>query len=51
LSGLGGERQANWLPAPKGEFTLMLRAYWPKGKASSISNGTWKPPVVKSVAK
>ena len=25
----GSDRQANWLPSPKGKFHLMLRLYWP----------------------
>ena len=47
----GVDRQANWLPAPKGEFIPMLRMYWPKDMAPSILNGTWKvPPVVMAKA-
>jgi hypothetical protein len=38
--------QANWLPAPAGEFILMMRLYWPKEKNPSILDGTWKPPAV-----
>ena len=26
----GADKEANWLPAPKGEFIPMLRMYWPK---------------------
>lgn len=47
----GKEREANWLPAPKGEFVLMMRLYWPKEKAPSIIDGTWKPSAVKMIAK
>ena len=44
----GADKEANWLPAPKGEFIPMLRMYWPKENSRSILNGTWKiPPVVK----
>ncbi len=44
----GVDKEANWLPAPKGEFIPMLRMYWPKETAPSILDGTWKiPPVVK----
>jgi hypothetical protein len=43
----GKDKEANWLPAPKGEFVLMLRMYWPKEKAPSIIDGTWKIPPVK----
>jgi hypothetical protein len=45
----GTDMEANWLPAPKGRFVLMLRLYWPKEKAPSIIDGTWKPPAVKQV--
>ncbi|BDX31743.1 hypothetical protein TUM20985_22900 [Mycobacterium antarcticum] len=37
----GPEREPNWLPAPEGPFTLVLRLYWPKPDAL---NGTWKAP-------
>src|SRR5262249_33325069 len=26
----GKDKEDNWLPAPKGEFVLMLRLYWPQ---------------------
>jgi hypothetical protein len=45
----GKDKEANWLPAPKGDFILMLRMYWPKEKGPSILNGTWKPPAVEKV--
>ena len=34
---------ANWLPAPDGDFTLYLRAYWPD---TAITDGTWTPPAI-----
>jgi hypothetical protein len=37
----GIDKEANWLPAPKGPFQMVLRLYWPKPDAL---NGTWKPP-------
>ena len=44
----GADKEANWLPAPKGAFIPMLRMYWPKDASPSILNGSWKvPPVVK----
>jgi hypothetical protein len=46
----GKDKEANWLPAPKGEFLPMLRMYWPKEKDPSILDGTWKPPVVEKVS-
>ncbi|HEX5001680.1 MAG TPA: DUF1214 domain-containing protein, partial [Bacteroidia bacterium] len=39
----GKEWEANWLPAPKGPFFLVLRIYWPKEDAL---NGTWKQPAL-----
>jgi hypothetical protein len=42
----GADKEANWLPAPKGDFIAMLRMYWPKENAPSILNGTWTPPAV-----
>ena len=45
----GKDKEANWLPAPKGEFVLMLRMYWPKDKEPSVLDSTWKvPPVQKA---
>jgi len=37
----GPEKEANWLPAPDGPFTVVMRLYWPKPDAL---NGTWQPP-------
>lgn len=34
---------ANWLPAPEGDFYMVMRIYIPKEEAL---NGTWKEPVV-----
>lgn len=46
----GSEKEANWLPAPAGDFILMMRLYWAKTEAPSIlppGHGTWIiPPVV-----
>jgi hypothetical protein len=39
-------QRANWLPAPKGDFSLYVRAYWPK---TEVTDGTWTPPAVKRV--
>jgi hypothetical protein len=38
--------QANWLPAPAGEFILMMRMYWPKETPPSILDGSWAPPSI-----
>lgn len=45
----GADKEANWLPAPKGDFVLMLRMYWPKDASPSILNGSWKVPAVVKV--
>ncbi|HVJ84791.1 MAG TPA: DUF1254 domain-containing protein [Caulifigura sp.] len=45
----GKEKEANWLPAPKGKFILMMRLYWPKETPPSILDGSWKIPPVKKV--
>lgn len=45
----GKAKEANWLPAPKGDFILVMRMYWPQEKPPSILDGTWKPPAVKKV--
>jgi len=37
----GQDKEANWLPAPKGPFQVVLRLYWPKPDAL---NGTWSAP-------
>ncbi|WP_426408471.1 DUF1254 domain-containing protein [Bradyrhizobium ganzhouense] len=47
----GKEKESNWLPAPAGDFVLMLRLYWPSERDPSIINGSWKmPPVTKVTA-
>ena len=43
----GADKEANWLPAPKGPFNLTMRLYAPKSDALT---GKWNPPpVVKTV--
>ena len=44
----GADKESNWLPAPAGQFTLMLRLYWPKESDPSILNGTWTAPEVET---
>ncbi len=46
----GKDKEANWLPAAKEKFILMLRMYWPKEKTPSIIDGTWKIPAVKQAS-
>jgi hypothetical protein len=45
----GKDKEANWLPAPKGAFLPMLRMYWPKTTDPTIINGSWTPPRVVKV--
>jgi hypothetical protein len=43
----GADKEANWLPAPPGDFILMLRMYWPDESDPSIIDGSWTIPAVK----
>ncbi len=45
----GKDKEANWLPAPKGPFILMMRMYGPKATSPSILDDSWTPPSVKLV--
>ena len=45
----GKDKEANWLPAPKGKFALVMRIYSPRKTPPSILDGTWTPPPVKRV--
>jgi hypothetical protein len=40
------EKESNWVPAPEDEFSLYIRAYWPKAE---ILEGRWMPPPVERV--
>jgi hypothetical protein len=37
----GADKEANWLPAPKGPFIMFMRLYWPKPEALE---GKWTAP-------
>jgi hypothetical protein len=39
----GADKEANWLPAPRGPFNLTMRLYAPKSEALT---GKWSPPSV-----
>jgi hypothetical protein len=41
-----GAPKSNWLPAPDGDFSLYIRAYWGK---EGILDGTWQPPRVELI--
>jgi hypothetical protein len=43
----GADKEANWLPAPKGAFNLLMRLYAPKSEALT---GKWNPPPVTRVS-
>jgi hypothetical protein len=42
----GSNKEANWLPAPKGPFNLCMRLYAPKSDALT---GKWNPPAITKV--
>ena len=42
----GKDKGANWLPAPKGPFSMIMRLYWPKDEAVE---GKWTAPPLKRV--
>jgi hypothetical protein len=42
----GADREANWLPAPKSAFNLLMRLYAPRSEALT---GKWNPPPVMRV--
>jgi len=39
----GKDKEANWLPAPKGPFSVIMRLYWPKAEAL---DGSWDMPAI-----
>jgi hypothetical protein len=45
----GKDKEANWLPSPKGPFLPLLRMYYPKPTAPSILDGSWQIPSVVKV--
>jgi hypothetical protein len=43
----GTDKEANWLPAPKGPFVMFMRLYWPEPEAVE---GKWTaPPLTRAV--
>jgi hypothetical protein len=43
----GKEKEANWLPAPNGQFYAVFRVYLP---GESVLNGSWKKPLMQRAA-
>jgi hypothetical protein len=42
-----GERDVNWLPAPTGAFSLVLRVYDP---TPQVLDGSWSPPAIRAIS-
>ena len=42
----GQDKEANWLPAPKGPFIMYMRLYWPKQEATE---GKWTAPKLQKI--
>ena len=43
----GAAKESNWLPAPEGPFSLVMRLYWPQRE---IVEGTWRPPALERIS-
>jgi hypothetical protein len=43
----GIDKESNWLPAPSGDFNLLMRLYWPK---ESVIAGQWVPPGIQRIS-
>ena len=46
----GKAKEANWLPAPRAKFGVMLRLYWPTDTPPTIIDASWKPPAIQAAA-
>ena len=42
----GADKEPDWIPAPAGNFSIWLRAYWPD---QVILDGKWQPPAIEKV--
>jgi hypothetical protein len=42
----GPDKESNWIPAPDGDFSFYIRAYWGK---EPILDGSWQPPKIVAV--
>ena len=45
----GKDKEANWLPAPRGNFVLVMRIYAPSKTPPSILDDSWTPPPVNPI--
>jgi len=43
----GKEKESNWLPAPKDNFNLTMRIYWPK---QEVLERRWTPPGIQRIS-
>jgi hypothetical protein len=43
----GKDKESNWLPAPKDNFNVMLRVFWPK---ADFVERRWTPPPIQKLA-
>lgn len=43
----GGDKEANWLPAPEGPLGVTMRLYSPR---PAILDGSWAPPPVQRIS-
>jgi len=46
-AGRPGETDVNWLPAPEGAFSLVLRVY---GPTPQVLDGSWSPPEIQAIS-
>ncbi len=44
----GRDEESSWLPAPEGNFSLYIRAYWPD---QTIVDNAWSPPTINARVK
>jgi hypothetical protein len=42
----GADKEANWLPAPNGTFSLYMRGYWAE---KAMLDGSWMPPTIEKL--
>ena len=42
----GADKESNWVPTPRDEFSLYIRTYWPQ---PAVLDSSWKPPAARRV--